>query len=87
MPHIVVKLRAGYSGARKARLAKALTTAIVQTLDCPAFDVSVGIEDVSPADWTDGVARADVSLSPIRFSSGQDTSGPQRRTGDALASS
>ena len=48
MPHIVVKVRAGYSPEQKRRLSPALS------------NVSVGIEDVRPADWTERVYRPDV---------------------------
>jgi 4-oxalocrotonate tautomerase len=64
MPHIVVKLRTGYSRAKKERLAKALTGAIVEILDCPHFDVSVGIEDVDPAAWAETVHAPDVLAKP-----------------------
>ncbi len=64
MPHIVAKVRAGYLKEQKVRLAKALAKAIVETLDCPNFDVSVGIEDVRPADWADRVYRPDVLAKP-----------------------
>jgi 4-oxalocrotonate tautomerase len=60
MPHIVVKLRTGYSQARKARLSQALAKAIVATLDCPNFDVSVAIEDVRPTDWEERVYETEI---------------------------
>lgn len=60
MPHIVAKIRAGYPKAQNVRLAKALSKAIVETLDCPNFDVSVGIEEVRRADWTERVYQPDV---------------------------
>ena len=61
MPHICVKVREGYSRARKVRLSEALANAIVETLDCPAFDVSVGIEDVAPEEWADRVYHPDIA--------------------------
>ncbi len=64
MPHIVAKVRAGYSRARKQRLANALSNAIVETLDCPRFDVSIGIEDVSPVDWAERVYQPDILAKP-----------------------
>lgn len=60
MPHIAVKVREGYSQAEKVRLAEALADAIVETLDCPMFDVSVGIEDVRITNWGDYVYRPDI---------------------------
>jgi 4-oxalocrotonate tautomerase len=64
VPHIVVKVREGYAPAKKARLATALVQAIVATLDCPTFDVSVGIEDVRPADWVEDVYQPDILGKP-----------------------
>jgi len=61
MPHVAVKLREGYSHFQKARLADALAAAIVTSLDCPKFDVSVGIEDFSPADWAERVYGPDIA--------------------------
>lgn len=60
MPHIIAKLRAGYSQRQKHRLAVALSRAIVESLDCPNFDVSIAIEDVRPADWTQQVYCPDI---------------------------
>jgi 4-oxalocrotonate tautomerase len=60
MPHVVVKVRTGYAQAKKARLADALSKALVETLDCPKFDVSVGIEDIEPDDWAEHVYRPDI---------------------------
>ena len=64
MPHIVVKVRQGYGPTKKARLATALAKAIVATLDCPAFDVSIGIEDVRPADRAADVYEPDILGKP-----------------------
>jgi 4-oxalocrotonate tautomerase len=60
MPHIIAKIRDGYSQAQKERLAAALSRAIVETLDCPQFDVSVGIEGVRQNDWTERVYGPDI---------------------------
>ncbi len=64
MPHIIVKLRTGYGDAKKARVADALSKAIVTVLDCPDFDVSVGIEDYLPADWSARVYEPDILAKP-----------------------
>jgi 4-oxalocrotonate tautomerase len=64
MPHIIAKVRTGYSQQQKARLAQALARAIVEALDCPDFDVSVGIEDVRPADWAELVYRPEIHAKP-----------------------
>jgi len=60
MPHIVAKLRAGYTQAQKRRLSAALASAAVNTLDCLNFDVSVAIEDVRPAEWMEHVYEPDI---------------------------
>jgi 4-oxalocrotonate tautomerase len=60
MPHIIAKIRDGYSQSQKERLAAALSKAVVETLDCPRFDVSVGIEDVRQTDWAERVYRPDI---------------------------
>ncbi len=60
MPHILVKLREGYSRAQKHRLAREVMGAIVTALDCPTFDVSVAIEDVRPAEWMERVYEPDI---------------------------
>jgi phenylpyruvate tautomerase PptA (4-oxalocrotonate tautomerase family) len=61
MPHVAVKLREGYSRVQKARLADALAATIVTSLDCPNFDVSVAIEDVSAAEWAERVYEPDIA--------------------------
>jgi len=64
MPHILVKVRTGYTESRKARLCAALHKAIIAILDCPSFDVSIGIEDVRPADWVKRVYEPDILAKP-----------------------
>jgi 4-oxalocrotonate tautomerase len=41
-----------------------LSKALVETLDCPDFDVSIGIEDVRPADWVERVYEPDILGKP-----------------------
>jgi phenylpyruvate tautomerase PptA (4-oxalocrotonate tautomerase family) len=50
--------------AQKARLSEALSKAIVVALDCPSFDVYVGIEDGRPADWMGNVHEPDIRSKP-----------------------
>jgi 4-oxalocrotonate tautomerase len=61
MPHVVVKLYAGRSDAQKFHLAEAITRALMESADCTRGAVSVGIEDVSPAEWTDAVYKPDIA--------------------------
>ena len=60
MPHVIVKLYAGRSEQQKARLAEEVTKAIMAGADCGEDAVSVSIEDVAPADWTEKVFKPDI---------------------------
>ena len=51
MPHIIVKCYDGKSEEQKTQLAEKLTAAISEVFACPKSAVSIGIEDVQPADW------------------------------------
>ena len=53
MPHIIVKLYPGRSEEQKTELARELTRTVVSVLGSRQEAVSVGIEDVAPADWTE----------------------------------
>lgn len=60
MPHIVVKMHAGRSEEDKAKLAEALSQALMSVLGSPEKVVSVGIEDFAPADWPQAVYKPDI---------------------------
>ena len=51
MPHITLKLYAGRSEAQKARIAEALTHAVMESNGSPEDAISVSIDEVEPADW------------------------------------
>ena len=51
MPHVIVKLQSGRSGQQKAKIAEAITQAIMTQANCAEQSVSVSIEDVEPQDW------------------------------------
>ncbi|KQT62574.1 MULTISPECIES: tautomerase family protein [unclassified Aureimonas] len=55
MPHVIVKLTAGRSEEMKQALAQKLAEALTTTIGCGAEVVSVAIEDVPIADWTEAV--------------------------------
>jgi len=57
MPHVIVKFHAG---RLKAELAARLTRAVMDVVRCPEAAVSVGIEDVEPADWVEQVYKPDI---------------------------
>ena len=61
MPHVIVKLASGRSDPTKARIAEAVTKAIVANACCDEAAVSVAIEDVEPADWTEQVYKPDIA--------------------------
>ena len=61
MPHVIVKLASGRSDTTKARIAEAVTKAIVANAGCEGAAVSVAIEDVEPADWTEKVYKPDIA--------------------------
>ena len=60
MPHIVVKIRLAYSQAQKEHLAATLASSVVEILDCPMFDDSIGMEVVPQKDWTDNVVIPEI---------------------------
>jgi len=64
MPHVLVKLYSGRSEQQKAKLAAALSEAIVSTLKMDEKSVSVAIEDVEPENWTQDVYNLDILNNP-----------------------
>jgi 4-oxalocrotonate tautomerase len=64
MPHVLVKLYSGRSEQQKARLAKAVSQAVVATLKLDEKSVSVAIEDVEPENWTREVYKPDILNNP-----------------------
>jgi 4-oxalocrotonate tautomerase len=55
-----VKLQAGRSEQQKARLAEEVTKAVMAGANCTEDAVSVSIEDIAPADWTEEVFKPDI---------------------------
>ena len=64
MPHVIVKLYSGRADREKSRLADEVTKAVMKALNYGEESVSVGIEDVRPADWTEKVYRPDILGKP-----------------------
>ena len=60
MPHVIVKMHSGRSEQQKAQLAQEVTRAVMTALGSAETSVSVGIEDVEPADWTEQVYKPDI---------------------------
>lgn len=61
MPHVTIKLYAGRTEQQKAKLAEAVTRAVMSAIGSSEASISVGIEDVQPADWTEQVYRPDIA--------------------------
>jgi 4-oxalocrotonate tautomerase len=61
MPHVIVKLHSGRSELQKAKLAELITQAVMTGAHCAEQSVSVSIEDVEPAEWTEKVYKPDIA--------------------------
>jgi 4-oxalocrotonate tautomerase len=64
MPHVIVKVQTGRTELQKRKVAQEVTRAVMSALGCAADSVSVGIEDVSPSDWTAQVYQPDILGKP-----------------------
>jgi 4-oxalocrotonate tautomerase len=60
VPHVIVKLQVGRSESQKARIAEAVTKAVVAEAKCGEESVSVSIEDIAAGDWTEKVYKPDI---------------------------
>ena len=60
MPHVVVKMYPGRSEDVKAQMATAIARDIVEIAQCGEEWVSVGIEEVDPAEWPEKVYRPEI---------------------------
>lgn len=63
MPHVIVKLWPKPETQKQA-LADAITAAVMIHLGYGEDAVSVGFEEVAPADWTEKVYQADIVNGP-----------------------
>jgi 4-oxalocrotonate tautomerase len=64
MPHLLVKLYSGRTDQQKAKLAQALTEAVMRTLKLEEESISIAIEDIAPAQWTEKVYKPDILNNP-----------------------
>ena len=64
MPHVIIKMYAGKSDVQKNMIAEEVTKAIMKTTGHGEDAVSVSIEDVAPADWTEKVYKPDIIGKP-----------------------
>jgi 4-oxalocrotonate tautomerase len=60
MPHVIVKLWPGESEQQKARLAEAITKAVMEILHYGDESVSVAMEEVKSQDWLEKVYKPDI---------------------------
>ncbi|KAA1180481.1 4-oxalocrotonate tautomerase [Rhizobium tropici] len=64
MPHLILKMVSGRTETQKRTVAERLTKVIVETLGVDEGSVSVAIEDVAMADWTESVYVPDIQAKP-----------------------
>ena len=60
MPHVIVKLWPGKSERQKRKLADEITKVVMSTLRYGEEAVSVAMEEVKAADWTEKVYKPDI---------------------------
>ena len=60
MPHVIVKLWPGKSEQQRNKLAAEIIKAVMATLHYGEESVSVAMEEVMPADWTEKVYKPDI---------------------------
>jgi 4-oxalocrotonate tautomerase len=61
MPHIILKMYPGRTEEQKNRLAEEITRVVMEITGNNEQSVSVGIEEIDKADWTDKVYRPDIA--------------------------
>jgi 4-oxalocrotonate tautomerase len=61
VPHVIVKLWPGKSDDQKQRLTKTITRGVMESLGYGEEAVSVGFEEVAPAEWTPKVYGPDIA--------------------------
>jgi 4-oxalocrotonate tautomerase len=60
MPHINIKLAPGRTEEQKQRLTAQIVKDLVDIAGAEEAEVSVAIEEVLPADWTERVYKLDI---------------------------
>jgi 4-oxalocrotonate tautomerase len=60
MPHVIVKMYPGRSEQQKRRLAEAIVKDVVAIAGGSEDSVSVAIEEIAPAEWTEKVYKPDI---------------------------
>jgi 4-oxalocrotonate tautomerase len=60
VPHVLVKLWPGKTEQQKKKLASEITKAVMATLNDSEESVSVAMEEVKAADWTEKVYKPEI---------------------------
>jgi 4-oxalocrotonate tautomerase len=60
-PRVILKLQSGRSEPQKARIAEAVTKALMASAACAEASVSLSIEDVEPNEWVENVYKPDIA--------------------------
>jgi len=60
MPHVSIKLYPGRSEEQKSRLAEQIVQDVMALANCREESVSVAIEEIQAADWTEKVYKPDI---------------------------
>ena len=60
VPHVLVKLWPGKTEQQKKKLASEITKAVMATLNDSDESVSVAMEEVNAADWTEKVYKPEI---------------------------
>jgi 4-oxalocrotonate tautomerase len=60
VPHVLVKLWPGKTEQQKKKLASEITKAVMATLNDSDESVSVAMEEVKAADWTEKVYKPEI---------------------------
>jgi len=58
MPHVIVKMYPGRTEQQKAELSEAIVKNVMEITKVGSDAVSVAIEEVKPADWTEKCLQA-----------------------------
>lgn len=60
MPHIVVKMYPGRTEEMKSSMVRALVEAASDALNAPQDWFTIGVEEVSPENWEEQVAKPEI---------------------------
>lgn len=64
MPHVIVKMYAGKTEEQKQALTAEIQKALMTAIGSTEKSISVAIEDIDPAEWTDKVYLPEIAGKP-----------------------